>query len=59
MNEAARADTQLQERILRQIPARRMGVPSELGERAVLPASPASAFVSGEIIVIDGGQLAQ
>ena len=59
MNEAARADAQLHERILRQIPARRMGEPSELGRWAVLLASPASDFVSGETIVIDGGQLAR
>lgn len=59
MNEEARADAALRERILRQIPARRMGEADELGQWAVLLASPASDYVTGETIVIDGGQLAR
>lgn len=59
INEEAREDAALRERIIRQIPAGRIGEPGELGAWAVLLASPASDFVTGETIVIDGGQLAR
>lgn len=59
INRAARQDAALRASIIRQIPARRMGEPDELGGWAVLLASPASDFVTGETIIIDGGQLAR
>jgi len=59
MNAAAREDPDLEARILRRIPAGRLGQPDELGRWAVLLASPASDFVTGETVVVDGGQLAR
>ncbi|MQA83573.1 MAG: glucose 1-dehydrogenase [Streptosporangiales bacterium] len=58
-NAAARADPDLNARILRQVPARRVGEPEELGPWVVLLASDASDFMTGEAIVIDGGQMAR
>jgi NAD(P)-dependent dehydrogenase (short-subunit alcohol dehydrogenase family) len=46
-----------QERISR-VPLRRPGTPREVGLLAVFLASDASAYISGTIIPIDGGQLA-
>ena len=57
-NAEAREDEATVERILRQVPARRMGKPEELGAWAVLLASAASDYMTGETIVIDGGQVA-
>ena len=45
------------ERISR-VPLRRPGTPAEIGRLAVFLASDASAYISGTIIPIDGGQLA-
>ena len=59
MNAAARADPDLSARIVRQIPARRFGEAREVAPWAVLLASPESDFMTGETIVIDGGQLAR
>src|SRR5262249_21139282 len=56
MNAALRADGERTERVLRGVPARRMGRPDELGPLAVYLASSASDFVTGETIVVDGGQ---
>jgi NAD(P)-dependent dehydrogenase (short-subunit alcohol dehydrogenase family) len=36
-------------------PLRRFGLPEELGPSVVFLAAPASAFMTGEILVIDGG----
>jgi NAD(P)-dependent dehydrogenase (short-subunit alcohol dehydrogenase family) len=36
-----------------------MGDPDELGRWAVLLADPTTRFITGETIVIDGGQLAK
>ena len=40
------------------VPARRWGDPSELGGAVVFLASPASDFVNGQILYVDGGLLA-
>lgn len=58
MNAAIRARPESLDRLLRRIPARRMGRPEELGPLAVFLASPASDFVTGETVVVDGGQVA-
>ena len=42
----------------RRVPARRWGDPSELGGAVVFLASPASDFVNGQILYVDGGLLA-
>lgn len=43
--------------MLKRIPFRRWGEPEELGPLAVYLASPASDFMTGEVVVIDGGQV--
>jgi NAD(P)-dependent dehydrogenase (short-subunit alcohol dehydrogenase family) len=50
------ADEALRRRILSRIPARRLGEPDELGPLAVYLASPASDFMTGQTLYIDGGQ---
>jgi NAD(P)-dependent dehydrogenase (short-subunit alcohol dehydrogenase family) len=55
MNEAAFADPRISERLLRDVPARRTGRPEELGPLAVYLASPASDFMTGQTIFLDGG----
>jgi len=55
MNERAFADEKIRERLLRNVPARRTGRPEELGPLAVYLASAASDYMTGEVIVIDGG----
>jgi 2-deoxy-D-gluconate 3-dehydrogenase len=59
INVAARADDRTREAMLRQIPAGRMGHPDELGPLAVFLSSAASDFMTGETIVMDGGQTAR
>ncbi|KRG68582.1 2-dehydro-3-deoxy-D-gluconate 5-dehydrogenase KduD [Pseudoxanthomonas dokdonensis] len=54
-----RADEQRSKAILDRIPAGRWGEPSDLGGTAVFLASPASDYVNGAIIPVDGGWLAR
>ena len=44
--------------LLRRIPARRAGIPDDLIGTALLLASPASAYLTGQTITVDGGFLA-
>jgi 2-deoxy-D-gluconate 3-dehydrogenase len=57
MNEAFFASPAGQEVIKRSIPMRRLGNPVELGPTIVYLASEASRFMTGSVLVIDGGQL--
>lgn len=57
LNADLRADAARLERVLRAIPARRMGRAAELGPWLLLLAGPASDFMTGETLVIDGGQV--
>jgi NAD(P)-dependent dehydrogenase (short-subunit alcohol dehydrogenase family) len=41
--------------LLRQIPLRRLGTPSEIVGLAILLASPASSYITGSVFSIDGG----
>lgn len=59
LNAGMRADEAVTERVIRAIPARRMGHPAELGPWVLLLAGEASDFMTGESIVIDGGQTAR
>ena len=59
MNAAVRSDEKLNEKVVRQIPARRMARAEELGPLVVYLASPASDFMTGETLVFDGGQAAK
>ena len=47
------------ERLLDEIPLRRFGGPDDLKGAVAFLASPASAFVTGTVIHVDGGQTAQ
>lgn len=59
MSAVVRDDEALYEKVVRQIPARRMARPEELGPLVVYLASAASHFMTGETLVIDGGQVAR
>ncbi|MDI7773917.1 2-dehydro-3-deoxy-D-gluconate 5-dehydrogenase KduD [Asticcacaulis sp. EMRT-3] len=54
-----RADEVREKAILDRIPANRWGEPADLGGTAVFLAAPASDYVNGAIIPVDGGWLAR
>ena len=54
-----RADEDRSKAILDRIPAGRWGVPADLGGTAVFLAAPASDYVNGAVIPVDGGWLAR
>jgi len=56
MPAAALENQKTRDAILKRIPLRRVGKPEEIGPLAVYLASSNSAYVTGEIIRIDGGQ---
>jgi 2-deoxy-D-gluconate 3-dehydrogenase len=58
MNTAAFANEKIRERILRDIPMRRTGKMEEIGVLAVYLASPASDFMTGQVLFLDGGSTA-
>jgi NAD(P)-dependent dehydrogenase (short-subunit alcohol dehydrogenase family) len=53
---AAMADQETRERLLSKVPARRLGEPAEAAALAVYLASPASDFMTGQTVYLDGGQ---
>ena len=54
-----RADATRNRQILERIPAGRWGEPADLAGAAVFLSSPASEYVNGHILVVDGGWLAR
>jgi 2-deoxy-D-gluconate 3-dehydrogenase len=56
---ALRADPARSRQILERIPAGRWGEPADVAGAAVFLSSPASDYVSGHILVVDGGWLAR
>jgi 2-deoxy-D-gluconate 3-dehydrogenase len=54
---ALQADETRNRQILERIPAGRWGEPEDLGGAAVFLSSPASNYVNGHILVVDGGWL--
>jgi 2-dehydro-3-deoxy-D-gluconate 5-dehydrogenase len=56
---ALQADETRNRQIVERIPAGRWGAPSDLGGAAVFLASPASDYVNGHILAVDGGWLAR
>jgi 2-deoxy-D-gluconate 3-dehydrogenase len=54
-----RADPVRSKAILDRIPAGRWGIPEDIGGAAVFLASPASDYVNGHVLVVDGGWLAR
>ena len=57
--QALRADLQRSQQILARIPVGRWGVPDDLATAVLFLASPASAYVTGAVIPVDGGWLAR
>jgi 2-deoxy-D-gluconate 3-dehydrogenase len=58
MNADAFGDPRVRERLLRDIPARRTGRLDEIGPLVVYLASPASDFMTGQTLFLDGGHSA-
>jgi 2-deoxy-D-gluconate 3-dehydrogenase len=56
---ALQADGTRNRQIVERIPAGRWGEPSDLGGAAIFLASPASDYVNGHILAVDGGWLAR
>jgi NAD(P)-dependent dehydrogenase (short-subunit alcohol dehydrogenase family) len=59
LNADVRADADVESRIVRSVPARRMGRAEEMGPWVVLLASSASDYMTGETVTIDGGLTAR
>ncbi len=59
MNADLRQDSRGLEYLQKQIPLRRLGRPEELGPLVVYLASEASAYMTGEVILLDGGMAAR
>ena len=58
MNSRAFDDPTVRERLLRDVPARRTGRPEEIGPLVVYLASPASDYMTGQTVFLDGGHSA-
>jgi 2-deoxy-D-gluconate 3-dehydrogenase len=56
---ALRADPDRSRQILERIPAGRWGDPADIGDTAVFLMAPASAYIHGTTIAVDGGWLAR
>lgn len=56
---ALRADEQRSRQIMERIPAARWGTPEDLAGAAVFLAAPASDYVTGHVLVVDGGWMAR
>ena len=56
---ALQQDEARNRQILERIPAARWGEPEDIAGTAVFLASPASGYINGEVIVVDGGWMAR
>lgn len=56
LNASMRSDEEMSKKVRRAIPVRRMGAPAEIKPWVALLAGSASDFMTGEVIVLDGGQ---
>ena len=59
LNKQALDDIKIGPKIVGHIPLRRVGQPEELGPLVVYLASDAAAYMTGSVVVLDGGQLAR
>jgi len=57
--DALRADPERNKAILERIPAARWGQPEDIAETAVFLAAPASKYINGAVLNVDGGWLAR
>ncbi|MEM5787124.1 MAG: glucose 1-dehydrogenase [Syntrophobacteraceae bacterium] len=55
MTEAAFQDSERYEWMLSRIPMKRFGTPEDIGNAALFLASPASDYITGEVVYVDGG----
>jgi 3-oxoacyl-[acyl-carrier protein] reductase len=53
------ADKKIEEKMLKEIPMRRAAHPEEMAGPAVLLCSPAGSFITGHVLVADGGETAR
>ena len=58
INKSVQADTEFYDLVKNRTPMHRWGDPSELSGPVLFLASPASSFVNGHVLVVDGGMLA-
>jgi gluconate 5-dehydrogenase len=58
INKSVQADTEFYDLVKNRTPMHRWGDPSELAGPVLFLASPASSFVNGHVLVVDGGMLA-
>jgi NAD(P)-dependent dehydrogenase (short-subunit alcohol dehydrogenase family) len=56
MNQAERDDPEAERQILAQVPMGRWGRSEEIASAALYLCSPAASFVTGSVLVVDGGQ---
>lgn len=57
MTERSRIDPDYEKRLLKAIPMRRWGQPSEIADAILFLASPAASYITGQSLAIDGGLL--
>jgi NAD(P)-dependent dehydrogenase (short-subunit alcohol dehydrogenase family) len=57
MNQALRASPELNRGVLTSIPLGRWGEPEDVAAAALYLCSPAASFVTGTVLVVDGGQM--
>ncbi len=55
MTEPLFADPEWRENLLRRIPLEREGIPEDLAGAVVFLASPAAAYITGQVLFVDGG----
>lgn len=48
-------DTDVYEATIRRIPMRRWGLPEEMGDAALFLASPMASYITGQMLLVDGG----
>jgi NAD(P)-dependent dehydrogenase (short-subunit alcohol dehydrogenase family) len=52
-------DRQLQEAVLKRIPMKRIGEPAEIGRAVTFLASDAASYITGAVLYVDGGYVAE
>jgi NAD(P)-dependent dehydrogenase (short-subunit alcohol dehydrogenase family) len=54
-----RASEKVYDGLVKQIPMRRFAKPEEIAGTVLLLSSPASSYMTGSVVIVDGGYLAQ